>query len=178
MEQPKHYGTMRERERESPAPCYDTHTHARAHARTHTHKRSFTRFMYARTHVHHTHTQRSKLYMCMSVQVCVLILSALQIQTDSYLCKQCRSWQESHQALHCLLFRFDFRLKLLFTWIEMSNFKHRRVHFRTSGVKGLKQGLQITKTCLYKFDPLKPHFYIVKLGFTGVYIIFLFSADT
>ena len=24
------------------------------------------------------------------------------------------------------------------------------------------------------FDPLKPHFYIVKLGFTGVYIIFLF----
>ena len=31
----------------------------------------------------------------------------------------------------------------------------------------------ITKTCLYSFDPLKPHFYIVKLGFTGVYIIFL-----
>ena len=31
----------------------------------------------------------------------------------------------------------------------------------------------ITKTCLYNFDPLKPHFYIVKLGFTGVYIIFL-----
>ena len=31
----------------------------------------------------------------------------------------------------------------------------------------------ITKTCLYNFDPLNPHFYIVKLGFTGVYIIFL-----
>ena len=31
----------------------------------------------------------------------------------------------------------------------------------------------ITKTCLYKFDPLQPHFFIVKLGFTGVYIIFL-----
>ena len=31
----------------------------------------------------------------------------------------------------------------------------------------------ITKTCLYIFDPLKPHFYIVKLGLTGVYIIFL-----
>ena len=27
------------------------------------------------------------------------------------------------------------------------------------------------------FDPLKPHFYIVKLGFTGVYIIFLISAQ-
>ena len=26
----------------------------------------------------------------------------------------------------------------------------------------------ITKTCLYNFDPLKPHFYIVKLGFAGV----------
>ena len=34
----------------------------------------------------------------------------------------------------------------------------------------------ITKTCVYNFDPLKPHFYIVKLGFTGVYIIFLISA--
>ena len=26
----------------------------------------------------------------------------------------------------------------------------------------------IMKTRLYNFDPLKPHFYIVKLGFTGV----------
>ena len=31
----------------------------------------------------------------------------------------------------------------------------------------------ITKTCLHNFDPLKPHFHIVKLGFTGIYIIFL-----
>ena len=29
------------------------------------------------------------------------------------------------------------------------------------------------KTCLYNYDPLQPHFYIVKLGFTGVYIICL-----
>ena len=36
---------------------------------------------------------------------------------------------------------------------------------------------RITKTCLYNFDPRKPHFYIVKLGFTGVYIIFLISAQ-
>ena len=35
----------------------------------------------------------------------------------------------------------------------------------------------ITKTSLYNFDPLKPHFYIVKLGFTGVYIIYLISAQ-
>ena len=30
----------------------------------------------------------------------------------------------------------------------------------------------ITKTCQYNFDPLKSHFYVVKLGFTRVYIIF------
>ena len=35
----------------------------------------------------------------------------------------------------------------------------------------------ITKTCLYNFDPIKPHFYIVKLWFTGVYIIFIISAQ-
>ena len=37
-----------------------------------------------------------------------------------------------------------------------------------------RSGYIITKTCLYNVDPLKPHFYIVKLGFTGVYITFLF----
>ena len=31
---------------------------------------------------------------------------------------------------------------------------------------------RITKTRVYNFDPLQPNFYIVKLGFTGVYIIF------
>ena len=35
----------------------------------------------------------------------------------------------------------------------------------------------ITKTHLYSFDPLKPHCYVVKLGFTGVYIIFLITAQ-
>ena len=34
----------------------------------------------------------------------------------------------------------------------------------------------IRKTYLYNFDPLKPHFYTIKLGFTGVYIIFLNSS--
>ena len=37
--------------------------------------------------------------------------------------------------------------------------------------------LSITKAYLYDFDPLKPHLYIVKLRFTGVYIIFLVSAQ-
>ena len=34
----------------------------------------------------------------------------------------------------------------------------------------------INKTYLYNFDPLKPYYYIVKLGFTEVDIIFLISA--
>ena len=32
----------------------------------------------------------------------------------------------------------------------------------------------ITKTYLYNFDPHKPHFYMVKLGFTGYTLLFLF----
>ena len=42
---------------------------------------------------------------------------------------------------------------------------------------GGASGLHITKTHLYNFDPLKPHFYIVKLAFTGVYIISLISTQ-
>ena len=38
---------------------------------------------------------------------------------------------------------------------------------------GSKFYLFITQTRLYNFEPLKPDFYIVKLGFTGVYIIFV-----
>ena len=41
----------------------------------------------------------------------------------------------------------------------------------------LCQSFSITKTCLYNFDPLEPHIYIEKLGFTGVYIIFLIFAQ-
>ena len=36
------------------------------------------------------------------------------------------------------------------------------------------QNLFITKTCLYNFDLLKSHFYIVKLGFKGYTLFFLF----
>ena len=35
----------------------------------------------------------------------------------------------------------------------------------------------ITKIPLNNFDPLKPHFYIVKMGFRGVCVIFLISAQ-
>ena len=36
----------------------------------------------------------------------------------------------------------------------------------------------ITKTRLYNVDPIKPHFYIVKLGFIGLYITFHISAQS
>ena len=38
----------------------------------------------------------------------------------------------------------------------------------------LKVCTYITKTYLYNVDPLKPHFYIVKLGFTEGMLFFLF----
>ena len=41
----------------------------------------------------------------------------------------------------------------------------------------LRNMATIIKTYLYNFDPLKPHFYIVKLGFIMVYIICLISAQ-
>ena len=41
----------------------------------------------------------------------------------------------------------------------------------------MTSAFNITKTCLYNFDPLKPHFYIVKLRFSGVCIIFLISTQ-
>ena len=40
--------------------------------------------------------------------------------------------------------------------------------------KQIDKSSYIMLTCLCNVDPLTPHFYIVKLGFTGVYIIFLF----
>ena len=50
------------------------------------------------------------------------------------------------------------------------------------GLQGSLQSMEghiipFLHTSLYNFDPLKPQFYIVKLGFTGVNIIFLISAQ-
>ena len=41
----------------------------------------------------------------------------------------------------------------------------------------LNAELFITKTCLYNFDPLKPHFHIVKLGFTLFFLFLLKNID-
>ena len=53
----------------------------------------------------------------------------------------------------------------------LSAWKHYALGYPTNSQRS------ITKTCPYNFDPRKPHFYIVKLGFTGVCIIFLISAQ-
>ena len=70
------------------------------------------------------------------------------------------------------------------SYLSSTEFSQRRVKVMENGntfrggnsVKKIFAFL-IMKTYLYNFDPLKPHFYIVKLGFTGVYIIFLISAQ-
>ena len=62
-------------------------------------------------------------------------------------------------------------------------FRRRLVYEQTKHTKKSKKlsplsqnsSKSIMKTYLYNFDPLKPLFYIVKLGFTWVYIIFLIS---
>ena len=74
------------------------------------------------------------------------------------------------------------------SWVFADTLKLCPVVFRPQGLVGLEFNgpvntiydmssranvRAITKTRLYNFDPLKPHFYIIKLGFTGVYIIFL-----
>ena len=68
------------------------------------------------------------------------------------------------------------------TWLEASGWLFDQKNLNHSIRKSMMATVAtilkiITKTHLYNFDPLKPHFYIVKLGFTGVYIIFLISAQ-
>ena len=67
----------------------------------------------------------------------------------------------------------DFRKFLLV--VENTIFAHATTKIQVS-LRVRAVLLFITETDLYNFDPLKPHFYIVKLGFIVVYIIFLISA--
>ena len=54
-------------------------------------------------------------------------------------------------------------------WLALPTLDHEVLKLNPTG--GIK------KTYLYNSDPLNPHIYTVKLGFTGVYIIFLISAQ-
>ena len=58
--------------------------------------------------------------------------------------------------------------------LQIFSYWGQKTHF-PKDVKSIEESL--SKTYLYNFDPLKPHFNIVKLRFTGVYIIFLISAQ-
>ena len=69
-----------------------------------------------------------------------------------------------HRAqLNCLfyMYRDQVRIKMGFE------------DFRTPTILTQTFLFFITKTCLYNFDPLKPHFYIVKLGYTGYILFFI-----
>ena len=70
--------------------------------------------------------------------------------------------------------------KAWFIFFYLSFFPYRQLFYADAqsdqSLRCQLHWILITKTCLYNFDPLKPHFYKVKLGFTGVYIIFLISA--
>ena len=59
-----------------------------------------------------------------------------------------------------------------YIWTEASCINH-FIPATSTDTSANRAAPYITKTRLYNFDPLKPHFYIVKLGFTGVYIILL-----
>ena len=52
---------------------------------------------------------------------------------------------------------------------------HKRSLSRAFTVRSQNHWILITKTYIYNFDPLKPHFYIVKLGYTwGIHLFSLF----
>ena len=66
---------------------------------------------------------------------------------------------------------FPWYLDLSYIFIQLNKNDHLfSIHYAGNSLL-----ICITKTRLYNFVPLKPHFYIVKLGFIGVYIIFLIS---
>ena len=52
------------------------------------------------------------------------------------------------------------------------------IYLYFQALDGSTSDFLITKTYLYDFDPLKSPFYMVKMGVTGVNIIFLISAQT
>ena len=80
------------------------------------------------------------------------------------------SWKEIQAWQKMVL-----RINILTTIAVSCTYDRNRIKIKKVNVV-LTLPFCITKTCLYNFDPLKPHFYIVKLGFTGVCIIFLISA--
>ena len=61
----------------------------------------------------------------------------------------------------CFFFLFLFFLNICFIYKKKQHIVADEEYF-------------ITETYLYNFEPFKPNFYIVKLGFTGYTLFFLF----
>ena len=91
-------------------------------------------------------------------------------------CTSSPSTLHLHCISNCTGAKGDNAVKQIFachTYIKSFHYYNKPRHSKTYNIALYS----ITKTCLYNFDPLKPHFYIVKLGFTGVYIVFHISAQ-
>ena len=74
----------------------------------------------------------------------------------------------------CCLFWFDLRFGLLSGHLFGNSYSlGNRVNLMYV-LHHENKSVYITKTSPCNEDPLTPHFYIVKVGFTGVYIYFLF----
>ena len=79
-----------------------------------------------------------------------------------------KKWQPSYLNLH------EYICNLHNCWKEKKEesfvsetFQYFNKRYRNEST-ALERPVIITKTRLYNFGPLKPHFYIVKLGFTGL----------
>ena len=80
------------------------------------------------------------------------------------------------KTLQCNILQFFSRCKI------KDNFQMKNVDFSSSFCSKRRlwvhvRTASVTKTSPCIEDPLTPHFYIVKLGFTGVYIVFLIFAQ-
>ena len=110
------------------------------------------------------------LFNCICVSFSLMLMWLWLYQfLDSLLYFSYLLWRESEIALWNLQrdFRFSTNQTTPFVFIS----RCQGINIFDSQSCG-----RITKTCLYNIDPLKPHFYMVKLECTGVYIIFLISA--
>ena len=93
----------------------------------------------------------------------------LQIVSNFHLIKLKYDGQLDYEVMQDILFRAYSYSKFDSVIALGRLFKHDAASSFHGGLQFIST---ITKTCLYNFDPLKPHFYIAKLGFTGVNINF------
>ena len=99
--------------------------------------------------------------------------------------RRCRGRQKIHRKVLFILHvsmsivKLDYKRGLLMrTRFSISLHLHSEFSYIVTTLFDIRMSLVIiTKTCLYNADSLKPHFYIVKLGFTGEHFIFLISAQ-